>query len=150
MIRSSQVIDAPADVVHDVLADVGTWRLWSPHVAAVRGPDGPVAAGWAGQVKPWFGPATTMTVTWSEPGRGIRWHSTAAGHRLDYADLIEPLSAGRCRATMTAEVSGPAGALVEAGVGRLSAYGQRRRLARLAALSEYLTRRPAVSGSPPR
>ncbi len=44
---------------------------------------------------------------------------------------------------MTAEVSGPAGAAIEAGVGRLSAYGQRRRLARLAALSEYLARHTA-------
>lgn len=140
MIRSVQVVDAPADVVHDVLTDVTAWRLWSPHIASVDGPVGPVAAGWAGRVKPWFGPATTMTVSWSQSGRGIRWHSTAAGHRLDYADLIEPLSPTGCRITMTATVSGPAGAAIEAGVGRLSAYGQRRRLARLAALSEYLDR----------
>lgn len=141
MIRSSQVVNAPAALVHDVLTDVGAWRLWSPHVARVDGPPGPVAAGWSGLVKPWFGPATRMEVTWSEPGRGIRWHSTAAGHRLDYADLVEPLDAGRCTVTLTATVTGPAGAAVETAVGPLSAYGQRRRLARLAALSEYVARR---------
>lgn len=141
MIRSTQEVDAPAELVHDVLTDVAAWRLWSPHVARVDGPPGPVAAGWSGLVKPWFGPPTRMEVTWSEPGRGIRWHSTAAGHRLDYADLVEPRGPGRCTVTMTAAVSGPAGAAVEAAVGRLSAYGQRRRLARLATLSEYVAHR---------
>lgn len=85
-----------------------------------------------------------MEVTWCEPGRGIRWTSAAAGHRLDYADLIEPDSEGRCTVTMTAEVTGPVGPLVQAVVGPLSAYGQRRRLARLAALSEFLHRRAIV------
>ena len=141
MIRSAQVVNAPAALVHDVLTDVGAWRLWSPHVARVDGPPGPVAAGWSGLVKPWFGPVTRMEVTWSEPGRGIRWHSTAAGHRLDYADLVEPLGAGRCTVTLTATVTGPAGTAVERAAGPLSAYGQRRRLARLAALSEYVARR---------
>lgn len=141
MIRSEQVVDASARLVHEVLTDVAAWRLWSPHVARVDGPAGPVAAGWSGLVKPWFGPAVRMDVTWSEPGRGIRWSSVAAGHRLDYADLVEPVTADRCVVTMTAQVSGPAGRVVEAGVGALSAYGQRRRLARLAALSEYVAHR---------
>jgi hypothetical protein len=104
---------------------------WAFDVARVDGPPGPVAAGWSGLVTPWFGPATRMEVTWSEPGRGIRWHSTAAGHRLDYADLVEPLDDGRCTVTLTATVSGPAGTAVEKAAGPLSAYGQRRRLARL-------------------
>lgn len=141
MIRSEQEIDAPAELVHELLTDIAAWRLWSPHIARVDGPEGPVAAGWSGLVKPWFGPAVRMDVTWSEPGRGIRWRSTAAGHRLDYADLVEPVSPGRCVVTMTAQVSGPAGAAVEAGIGWLSAYGQRRRLARLAALSGYVAGR---------
>ena len=41
---------------------------------------------------------------------------------------------------MTASLSGPAGGVVERTVAPLSAYGQRRRLARLAALAEYLHR----------
>lgn len=42
--------------------------------------------------------------------------------------------------TMTAQLDGPAGGLLERGVAPLSAYGQRRRLARLATLAEYLHR----------
>lgn len=146
MIRSEQVVRAPAELVHDILTDIPAWRLWSPHVARVDGPPGPVAAGWSGLVKPWFGPPTRMDVTWSEPGRGIRWHSTAAGHRLDYADLVAPTGPDSCVVTMTAQVTGPVGAAVEAGVGRLSAYGQRRRLTRLAALAEYVTCRSLRAG----
>jgi hypothetical protein len=98
------------------------------------------AAGWSGLVKPWFGPATRMDVTWCEPGRGIRWSSTAAGYRLEYADLIEPPDDESCAVTMTAELRGPAGDTVERVVVPLSAYGQRRRLERLGALAEYVHR----------
>ena len=41
---------------------------------------------------------------------------------------------------MTAELHGPAGTTVERAVTPLSAYGQRRRLARLGALAEYVHR----------
>lgn len=145
MIRSSHAVAAPASIAHAVLTDVTAWKLWSPHVHRVDAASQVIdATGWTGLVKPWFGPATLMEVTWCEPGRGIRWTSFAAGHRLDYADLVEPESEGRCTVTMTAEVSGPAGALVQAAATPLSAYGQRRRLARLAALSEFLHRRAIV------
>ena len=49
-----------------------------------------------------------------------------------------------CTVTMTAEVTGPAGPLVQAVVSPLSAFGQRRRLTRLAALAEFLDRRAIV------
>ena len=132
MIRSTRNVAAPATVVHAVLTDVRAWRLWSPHVAR--------------------GPATRMDVTWCEPGRGIRWASTAAGYRLEYADLIDPDavdgdSPDRCTVTMTAQLSGPAGGTVERAVAPLSAYGQRRRLERLGALAEYVHRWAAVRPS---
>ena len=79
-----------------------------------------------------------MDVTWCEPGRGIRWQLHAAGGvRLDYEDLIDARGADACTVTMTAQLTGPAGAVVEQLVAPLSAYGQRRRLARLVALAEY-------------
>jgi hypothetical protein len=140
VIRSSRTVAAPAAVVHAVLTDVRAWRLWSPHIARVGASEQVIdAAGWSGLVKPWFGPATRMDVTWCEPGRGIRWTSTAGGYRLEYADLVEPDGDG-CTVTMTAELSGPAGGTVERAVAPLSAYGQRRRLERLGALAEYLHR----------
>jgi hypothetical protein len=139
VIRSSRAVAAPAAVVHAVLTDVRAWRLWSPHIARVDTTEQVVeGAGWSGLVKPWFGPATRMDVTWCEPGRGIRWTSMAGGYRLEYADLVDPDSAGRCTVTMTAELSGPAGRSVEKVVAPLSAYGQRRRLERLGTLAEYL------------
>jgi polyketide cyclase/dehydrase/lipid transport protein len=139
VIRSSRAVAAPAAVVHAVLTDVRAWRLWSPHIARVDAREQVIdAAGWSGLVKPWFGPATRMDVTWCEPGHGIRWTSTAAGYRLDYTDLVEPAPDGGCTVTMTAQLRGPAGAAVERVVAPLSAYGQRRRLERLAALAEYV------------
>ena len=66
------------------------------------------------------------------------------GHRLDYADLITPDGDDRCLVTMTAEMSGLVGGMVTTAVGPLSAFGQRRRLARLAALAEYLHSRAIV------
>lgn len=141
VIRSTRSVDAPATVVHAVLTDVRAWRLWSPHVARVDTTEQVIdAAGWSGSVKPWFGPATRMDVTWCEPGRGIRWTSSAGGFRLDYEDLIDPVGVQACTVEMTARLTGPAGGLVERGVAPLSAYGQRRRLERLGALAEYLHR----------
>lgn len=145
MIRSELSVAAPAAVAHAVLTDITAWRLWSPHIARVDTTQDVIeAAGWTGMVKPWFGPATRMDVTWCEPGRGLRWTSAAAGHRLDYADLITPDGPDGCTVTMTATVSGPVGPIVQRVVGPLSAFGQRRRLSRLAALSEYLHRRTIV------
>jgi hypothetical protein len=141
VIRSERSVAAPATVVHAVLTDVRAWRLWSPHIARVDAPEQVIEeAGWSGLVKPWFGPATRMDVTWCEPARGIRWCSAAGGYRLDYADLIEPRGDESCTVAMTAELRGPAGAAVERAVAPLSAYGQRRRLVRLGALAEYVHR----------
>jgi hypothetical protein len=141
VIRSSRAVAAPAAVVHAVLTDVRAWRLWSPHVARVDAAEQVIdAAGWSGLVKPWFGPATRMDVTWCEPGRGIRWTSAAGGYRLEYADLIDPGPAGGCTVTLSAQLSGPAGGTLERAVAPLSAYGQRRRLERLGTLAEYVHR----------
>lgn len=145
MIRSARPVAAPAAIVHAVLTDVTAWKLWSPHIANVDCVSEVIRdAAWSGTVKPWFGPATQMDVTWVEAGRGMRWTSTALGHRLDYADLIRAEGDDCCAVTMTAEVTGAIGGLVTAAAAPLSAFGQRRRLARLAALAEYLHRRAIV------
>jgi hypothetical protein len=110
VIRSQHAVAAPATVVHSVLTDVRAWRLWSPHIARVEAAEQVIdRAGWSGSVKPWFGPATHMDVTWCEPGRGIRWTAAGAGYRLEYADLIEP-DGEDSTVTMTAQLHGLAGA----------------------------------------
>ena len=145
MIRSERSVAAPAAVVHAVLTDVTAWKLWAPHIVDVDAVSEMITdTAWAGMVRPWFGPATEMKVTWVEPARGMRWESTALGHRLEYADLITPDGDDRCTVEMTATVHGPVGVIVQSAVGPLSAFGQRRRLTRLGNLAEYLHRRAIV------
>lgn len=137
MIRSERTIAAPTHLVHALLTDVGAWLLWSPHVRKVDPPSGSVASGWTGSVKPWFSPvATRMTVTWAEPGRGMGWESPALGHVLRYEQRIEPVKGGS-RVTFSAAVHGRLGPALTRLAAPLSALGQRRRLARLAALAEW-------------
>jgi hypothetical protein len=135
-IRSARTVAAPAAGVHDLLVDVGSWQLWSPHVVSVDPPGGRVGDGWTGRVRPFFGPATTMRVTAVRPEGGYAWSTRALGHRLDYDWTVLPLGEDRCEVVVSAEVHGPAGRVVERLVGRLSASGQRRRLERLAVLAE--------------
>jgi uncharacterized protein YndB with AHSA1/START domain len=135
-ISSDRVVAAPAARVHDLLTDVDAWQLWSPHVVSVDPPGGRVHAGWSGRVRPFFGPATTMRVGEVRPDGGYSWSTRALGHRLDYDWRVVPLPQDSCSVIVTAEVHGPLGGLVERLVGRLSAFGQRRRLERLAVLAE--------------
>jgi len=138
-------VAAPAAIVHAVLTDVTAWKLWAPHIANVDSVTDVIRdTAWSGLVKPWFGPATQMDVTWVEPGRGMRWSTTLLGQRLEYADLITPDGDDRCLVTMTADMAGLVGGIVTTAVAPLSSFGQRRRLARLGTLAEYLHRRAIV------
>jgi hypothetical protein len=139
VIRSRRDIRAPSHVVHELITDVETWCLWSPHVAAVDPPTGRLAAGWSGKVRAWFAPPTTMTVIWAEPGRGMGWETPALGHVLVYHQRIEPGENG-CRVTFEAHVEGPAGEWITRLAAPLSSLGQRRRLARLGLLAEWHAR----------
>jgi uncharacterized protein YndB with AHSA1/START domain len=137
MIETSRDVGAPPAVVHDLLTDIAAWRVWAPHVRDARPAAGRVAPGQVVSVRAWFSPmATPMHVTAVEPGRGMAWESRAAGHVLRYEQRIAPAAAGS-RVTFTARVDGPAGALLTALARPLSALGQRRRLARLAALAAW-------------
>ncbi len=81
-----------------------------------------------------------MEVTEVLPGRGMRWRTRGAGHELSYAQGVEASGAGAL-VTFTATVTGPLGGLAQRVAAPLSALGQRRRLARLAATAEYLAQR---------
>lgn len=140
MIRTERDVRAPAEVVDRLLRDVEAWGVWSPHVSWVEPPTGHVDAGWVGRVKPWYGPTTTMRVTWAEPGKGMRWHSAGLGHQLRYENLVETTGLDACRVVFTAEVVGSFAGVLERLVGPVSGLGQRRRLARLARLAELTAR----------
>ena len=136
-IVTEREIAAPPDLVHSLLVDVEAWRLWSPHIASVEHASGSVTVGWRGQVRPWFSPVpTTMHVTWVEPGHGMDWESDGLGHVLRYRHRIFA-AAGGARVRFEAQVAGPFGNAATRLVGPLSAYGQRRRLERLARLAEF-------------
>lgn len=143
MIRSEQVVPAPAQVVHDLITDVAAWEVWSPHVASVtvlRGDTDRVHEGWVGRVRPWFGPATAMEVTAAEPGSGITWRSRAAGYELRYRDGVDALGDDVSRIVFEAELEGPGAAVLERLIAPLSALGQRRRMRRLAAMARVVDR----------
>jgi hypothetical protein len=141
-ITTTTVSTASAERVDALLKDPATWPLWSPHVASVDGPPGPIDVGWSGAVRAFFSPvATTMEVTWAEPGRGMRWTTRAYGHLLAYDNLVETEGDG-CRLTWTATLTGRFASAVLPFAGPLSARGQRRRTTRLARLAEMVDRAP--------
>lgn len=141
MITSQRTIAAPTHLVHALLTDVGAWTLWSPHISRVQPPHGSVHTGWEGRVKAWFSPVSTaMRVVWAEPGRGMGWETPGFGHLLRYEQRIEPVRGGSV-VTFTASVDGRFGGALTRLALPLSKLGQRRRLARLAALAEWEARR---------
>lgn len=128
---------APA-TVDRLLTDTTAWRVWSPHVADVVAAQPRITEGWEGRVRAFFSPvATTMRVTWAAPGRGYDWESTVGPWTLHYRNRVEPADGG-ARLEWSADLSGPAVRLVVPVVRRLSALGQRRRVARLARTAELV------------
>ncbi len=140
-IETRRTVHAPAALVHDLLTDVAAWRSWSPHVASVEPARGHVSPGQDLRVRPWFGPPTRMHVETVTPDAGMTWSTPGLGHVLRYRQDVRPLSASACEVTFGATVDGPAGPLAPRVSAPLSALGQRRRLARLAALAELVAAR---------
>lgn len=99
-----------------------------------------VGPGWTGATRAFFSPGkTTMVVDEVRPDGGYTWHSTLGPWRLDYDNAVVPANDGSTL-RFTAQLSGPANAVVERLVAPLSALGQRRRMARLARLAELFAR----------
>ena len=131
---------AAAATVHELLVDVDAWSVWSPHVASVEASQRRITPGWTGAVRAFFAPrATWMTVDEVRPEGGYGWHARVGPWRLDYENRVEAAPRGS-RLRFTARLSGPGSGLVERVVGPLSAYGQRRRMDRLARLAELVER----------
>lgn len=134
---------AAAATVHDLLTDVDAWSVWSPHVARVEAPERRLHDGWHGRTRAFFSPvATPMTVDAVRPDGGYNWHATVGPWRLDYDNAVVADSRGGGSViTFTADLQGPAADVIERLVAPLSAFGQRRRMARLRRLAELLERR---------
>ncbi len=68
---------ANAVTIHELLVDVESWSVWSPHVASVEAGERRVGDGWVGATRAFFSPgATPMVVDVVRPDGGFAWHST--------------------------------------------------------------------------
>lgn len=139
-IATERRIQVRPELVHALLVDIEAWPVWSPHIASAEPSTGRVRTGSRVLVRPWFSPtASEMRVTWEAPGEGMDWESFGLGHALRYRQRIEPEGDG-ARVRFEARVEGRLGALLTRLARPLSAYGQRRRITRLARLAELMAR----------
>lgn len=131
---------AAPSTIHELLVDVESWSVWSPHVASVDATSRRVGPGWTGVTRAFFSPAATpMFVSEVRPDGGYRWHSKAGPWRLDYDNAVAGGEQGSA-IRFSAELTGPMAPLIERVVAPLSALGQRRRMTRLARTAELLER----------
>ena len=150
MITTEIDSSASPSTVHELLVDVDSWSVWSPHVASVDATSRRVGPGWMGTTRAFFSPAATaMFVSEVRPGGGYRWHSVAGPWRLDYDNAVDAAADDGSTIRFTAELTGPAASVVERVVAPLSALGQRRRMHRLARTAELLERQGDVGRSRP-
>lgn len=140
MITTELDSTATPRTVHELLVDVRSWSVWSPHVASVESETDLVTEGWSGGTRAFFAPTPTpMVVDDIRPDGGYRWHSTLGPWRLDYENFVVPAERGSTL-RFAARLTGPAAPVIERVVAPLSAYGQRRRMHRLARLAELVER----------
>lgn len=93
MIAAAAEMDAPAEVLWQLLASTARWPEWGPAVRAVEPPAAIVAPGLRGRVRTALGVWLPFVVTSVDPGRSWRWRVAgvdATGHR------VEPLGPRRC------------------------------------------------------
>lgn len=94
MLWASREVDAPAEVLWDLLTDPARWPEWGPSVAAAELDGDRLRAGALGRVRTAVGVTVPVEVTAVEPGRRWAWRVAgipATDHRVD------PLGPGRCR-----------------------------------------------------
>jgi uncharacterized membrane protein len=104
----TRVVDADADRVWAVIADVERMPAWTSTMRRVEIIDGgTLAVGARVRIEqPWLPPAT-WEVTDLQPGRSYTWASPAPGlHSLAW-HAVEPLGPGRSRVTLGFRQTGP-------------------------------------------
>ena len=99
-------IDAPAEVVWRLTADVARWPAFLPTVQQVRRlDDAPLGVGSSARLKQPAQPPAVWTVTALEPQRAFSWRTTRFGLDMTASHLVEPDGAG-CRNTVAIDVAG--------------------------------------------
>jgi len=123
--QDSIEIQAPADVVWRVYADVERWPEWTAsmgEVAFVEG--GALGEGAAVRIKQPRLPRVTWVVTALTPGRSWTWEARSPGAHTVARHVVTPVGDGTTRVEQSIDQAGPIGALV----GRLAAGLTRRYL----------------------
>ena len=105
-------INAPAERVYDVMADIDRWHDWTPSVSSIRRLDGETfAPGKRAMIKqPKFPPAM-WTISKIEPGRRFEWINAAPGLKVTGHHSVEPTPTGS-RATLALSYAGLFGGLL--------------------------------------
>lgn len=103
----TEVIDAPADLVWRLTADVADWPSYMPTVQSVhRLDEGPLRVGSTARLKQPGQRTATWTVTELTPGRTFSWRSDRRGMSMVGGHRIDPEGRGS-RSTLTLTMSGP-------------------------------------------
>jgi len=113
MIRSSVIIGASAAEVWKLTIDIERWPEVTPTVRRVqRLGDGPLGVGSRARVEQPAQRPATWTVTRFEPEREFVWATKVVTITMVGGHRIEPTADG-CRNTLTLELSGFGGRLLE-------------------------------------
>lgn len=107
-------IDAPPDVVWNVMIDVEHWHEWTPSITRIeRLQAGPLAVGSRALVRqPKLRPAV-WTVTQLVPGSNFIWESRTPGVRVTGDHIVKPHDGGS-QVTLSVRLEGVFGGLVGA------------------------------------
>ncbi len=113
------VIDAPADVVWALTADVEQWPTATPTMTrVVRLDEGPLRVGSQARIKQPGQAEAVWTVTALDEGREFTWQTTRMGLTVIGSHLVEPVGDG-CRNTLGIDVRGRGAGLFWALLGAL-------------------------------
>ena len=105
-------INAPADRVYEVMADIARWHEWTPSVTGIKRLDsGPLAVGSRALIRqPKFPPAL-WTVVAVQAGRSFTWTNRAPGIEVTAHHSVDTV--GRIsRATLSLRYDGLLGGLL--------------------------------------
>ena len=105
-------INAPAERVFEVMADVERWHEWTPSISGItRKQSGPLVVGETATVRQPKLPPATWTVNAIKPGRSFSWFNRAPGLRVTGFHGAEPAPGGS-RATLSLTYEGIFGGLL--------------------------------------
>lgn len=106
--RTSTRVDAPSDVVWQVLSDVERMPAWTSSMTRVTivGPEQQIAVGSRVEIEQPGLPRATWEVDSLTEGRGFSWSSSTPGVRTGAAHQIAPVSDVACEVTLAVAQSG--------------------------------------------